>query len=184
MRALHTTARERAFTLVETMVAISILSLAVTGPLIIAQKGIDSAIYAKDQITAEYLAQEAVEYIRNARDTNRIQGNSWLSGLSSCLVVSGSEQCTIDARYPDFTSGGAVTSCPGGTCPAISFDSSSGLYGYAAGGTWSPTKFTRSVSIDNRASAKEAAISVTISWNTGLFLPIRTFTVREYIFDF
>src|SRR4051812_13810349 len=62
MRAFHVQNPRRAFTLVESMVAISILALAVTGPMIIAQKGIGSAIYAKDQITAFYLAQEAVEY--------------------------------------------------------------------------------------------------------------------------
>ncbi|HEU0080675.1 MAG TPA: prepilin-type N-terminal cleavage/methylation domain-containing protein [Candidatus Paceibacterota bacterium] len=173
------------FTLVEAMVAISILSLAVTGPLVIAQKGISSAIYARDQITAYYLAQEAVEYVRNARDTNRIQGNPWLASLAACKQgASGGEACQIDARYTDFTSTGAVSACPGSGCPAISVDSSSGQYGYASGGAWKQTAFTRTVSIDDRASAKEAVISVTVSWRTNLFLPLRTFTIKEYVFDF
>src|SRR4051812_39565134 len=89
----------RAFTLVESMVAISILSLAVTGPLLIAQKGIGSAIYARDQIMAFYLAQEAVEYIRNVRDSNRMTGTPWLSQFSSCNETGAGERCQIDARY-------------------------------------------------------------------------------------
>ncbi|HEU5114395.1 MAG TPA: prepilin-type N-terminal cleavage/methylation domain-containing protein [Candidatus Paceibacterota bacterium] len=172
---------KKGFTLVEAMVAISILSLAVTGPLLIAQKGLSSAIYAKDQITAFYLAQEAIEYVRNARDTNRITGASWLNGLSSCLINTGSEACEIDARKTDFLSSGAIQSCTGGVCDKLSYDSSSGLYGYGIG---SPTKFTRTVTIDNRASSKEAKLSVTIAWNTNLFLPTRTFTVQETIFNF
>ena len=173
--------KNKGFTLVEAMVAISVLSLAVTGPLLIAQKGLASAIYAKDQITAFYLAQEAVEYIRNVRDTNRITASSWLNGLSACMSSGANEKCTIDARKTDFTASGAVTSCPSGTCPAISFDSSTGLYGYGIGNT---TKFTRSISIDNRASAKEALITVTVSWSTDLFSSPRTFTVEETIFNF
>jgi type II secretory pathway pseudopilin PulG len=173
-----------AFTLVEAMVAISILAISVTAPLIIAQKGIGSAIYAKDQITAFYLAQEAVEYIRNMRDTNRITGaSSWLNGLSLCLETGAGERCTIDAQYTDpFTSPDAIKSCPSGLCPVLLFDSTNILYGYGSG--WTPTKFTRTVYVDNRTSSKEAAISVTISWNTNLFSPTRTFTIKEYIFNY
>lgn len=177
---------KRGFTLVEAMVAISILSLAITGPMLIAQKGIGSAIYARDQITAFYLAQEAVEYIRNVRDTNRIAGSSWLNGLTACVDTGSAETCTVDARKTDFTSPGAIGSCPGGVCPKISFDPVTNLYGYGIG---SPTQFTRTVSIDTRGDtanvpAKEGVISVTISWNTALFSPPRTFTVKEYIFNF
>ncbi len=181
--------QKRGFTLVEAMVAISILSLAVTGPLVIASKGLDSAIYAKDQITAFYLAQEAIEYVRNVRDTNRITGAAWLNGLDACLPdASGNLQpCEIDARKTDFTSPGAIQVCPVGTCDPLTFDADNtsswyGMYGYGIG---NPTKFTRTITIDNRAGAsKQAAVSVTIAWNTNLFSPPRTFTVQEYLFNF
>ena len=179
------------------MVAISILSLAITGPLVIAQKGISSAIYARDQITASYLAQEAVEYVRNARDTNRIlissnPNISWLDGLSKCMPINNGsgtytlQSCTIDARLDYRTDPSAITTCPGNVCPAISFNSStnqgsSGFYGYNIG---TPTIFTRSITIDNRVSGKEAEVSVNVSWHTNLFSPLRTFTVKEYLFNF
>jgi prepilin-type N-terminal cleavage/methylation domain-containing protein len=182
----------KAFTLVESMVAISILALAVTGPMLIAQKGIGSAIYARDQITAFYLAQEAVEYIRNARDTNKIRGDSWLTGLTACLetgVGAGDGvRCRIDAHYQNFDTPGAIEACSGGTCPKLDFydDGTDRYYGYVTlpVSGWRETAFTRTISVDNRASAKEAVISVTISWTTNLFAPVRSFTVKEYIFDF
>lgn len=189
MKILHLqAAKKTGFTLVESMVAISILSLAITGPMLIAQKGIGSAIYARDQITAFYLAQEAVEYIRNVRDTNRIAGSSWLNGLTACVETGSGEKCTIDARKTDFAAPGAINSCPAGVCPKISFDSTTGLYGYGVG-AGNATQFTRTVSIDTRGDtanvpAKEGVISATISWNTALFSPARTFTVKEYIFNF
>ena len=177
--------QHKGFTLVESMVAISILSLAVTGPLLIAQKGIGSAIYARDQITAFYLAQEAIEYNRNVRDSNRIAGNGWLNQFNNCKEVGGSpKKCQIDARYVDFDSPGAIGLCPAGDCPKLSRDTVNNIYGYGTGEDWEETMFTRTISIDDRADPKEALISVTISWNTNLFLPARTFTVREYIFDF
>jgi prepilin-type N-terminal cleavage/methylation domain-containing protein len=179
---------KKGFTLVEAMVAISILALAITGPMLIAQKGIGSAVYAKDQITAFYLAQEAVEYIRNVRDTNRIKGNLWLDGLDECLETGSGERCTIDARFTIHTNPSAIVPCPGGACPVISFynndSTGEGFYGYDSSSGWAPTAFKRTVSIDNRASGKEALISVNISWNTNLFAPMRSFNVKEYIFNY
>ncbi len=183
------------FTLVESMVAISILSMAVTGPLLIAQKGIGSAIYARDQITAFYLAQEAVEYIRNVRDTNRIQGIWWLRqfcGASSCTTVNGTYK--IDTGYANFNSTlagapieEAIELC-NGTCPVLSLHTNRKFYGYSDGavGPWTPTIFTRTITINNTgmANGDQAEISVSISWNTNLFTPVRTFTVKEYLFNF
>ncbi|HEY4500604.1 MAG TPA: prepilin-type N-terminal cleavage/methylation domain-containing protein [Candidatus Paceibacterota bacterium] len=176
--------KQRGFTLVEAMVAISILSLAVTGPLVIAQKGLGSSIYARDQITAFYLAQEAVEYIRNVRDSNRITGTAWLSQFSACKEDGSGRKCQIDSRYADFSTGGAISSCSSGVCPILSLDTTNNIYGYGSGVDWRPTMFTRIISINETVLNKEAEISVTISWNTKLFTPLKTFTIREYIFNF
>lgn len=185
MNNLHSKqAANKGFTLVEAMVAISILSLAVTGPLVIAQKGIGSAIYARDQVTASYLAQEGVEYVRNVRDTNRIAGLSWLTGLSSCLETGLGQRCTVDARYSSSTTSGAIASCPSGVCPALSIETANSLYGYGSGAGWKATPFTRIVSLDNRASSKEVVVSVTVEWSTSLFAPKRTFTIKDYLMDF
>ena len=56
------------FTLVESMVAVTILALAVAGPLFTAGRAIVAAQTARDQLTASYLAQEGVEYVRALRD--------------------------------------------------------------------------------------------------------------------
>ncbi len=45
------------FTLVETLVAVTILLVAIAGPMTIASRGMQNAYYAGDQTTAIYLAQ-------------------------------------------------------------------------------------------------------------------------------
>ncbi|MCK6462370.1 MAG: type II secretion system GspH family protein [Candidatus Pacebacteria bacterium] len=80
----------RGFTLIETIVAIALLSAAVAGPLTMAIKSISNASVSQDQLTAFYLAQEAIEYVRKVRDDNVLSGNSgsdWLEGLDECVLV-------------------------------------------------------------------------------------------------
>ena len=56
------------FTLVETLVAITVLLMVIIGPMTIAQKGIQQAYFATEQATAVFLAQEAIEAVRELRD--------------------------------------------------------------------------------------------------------------------
>src|ERR1035437_9310157 len=60
------------FTLVETLVAIAILMIAIAGPLTVAEKGLSASIYARDQLMASYLAQDAMESIKNVVDSNEL----------------------------------------------------------------------------------------------------------------
>src|SRR3989338_6292235 len=76
------------FTLVETLVAISILSISITATFTAVQNGIQNSTIAKDQTTAFYLAQEAMEFIKNKRDENALNSisggpNQWLTGMSN-----------------------------------------------------------------------------------------------------
>lgn len=179
---------QKGFTLVEAMVAIAILSISITGPLIIAQKGVASAIYSRDQVTAFYLAQEAVEYIRNVRDSNpnKTVPLSWPLSLDRCA-----QACAIDARFAPFDESGnlnasSVFAVTPGSEPFISIDKSSGLYGYTAVSGWTPTptlfKRTISVSVPTNGTDRELLVSVKVSWNTTLFTPQKEFTVKEILF--
>src|SRR3989344_7463657 len=86
-------ATNRGFTIVESLVAITILVLVVTGVTSAVQTSLSSYIFSKNQIIAFYLAQEGFEQIRNMRDENGIKDRSsptnWLSGLNLCFDVNG-----------------------------------------------------------------------------------------------
>ena len=66
----HTT---QGFTLVETLVAIAVLLLIIIGPITAAQKGIQQAYYANEQLSAVFLAQEAIESIRQRGDDRALK---------------------------------------------------------------------------------------------------------------
>ena len=154
--------RNSSFTLLETMIAITILSFTILGPMELASKSIQSVMVFSRQTTASYLAQEAVEFIRNIRDTNFIQGNNWLAGLNQCFGASG---CYVD--IPTYFLSGlsaAISSC-GAKCPFIKYDAANGYYyNYAVGQN---TIFRRKVKITKinlNGNEDEARIDVTVSW--------------------
>ncbi len=122
----------RGFTILETLVAIAILIIAITGPLAIVAQSLRSSYFSRDQITAYYLAQEAIEYVRNTRDTFGLDqtshsGEDWISTLVDefdgpvSINVPGSQQ----ARYylERSTAGYVLKSCTTGSeCVAVSLN--------------------------------------------------------------
>ncbi|MCX6754253.1 MAG: type II secretion system protein [Candidatus Nomurabacteria bacterium] len=72
------TKKNSGFTLVEAMVAVLILTLTVASLMTVVANSLFTARYASDDITASYLMQEAVDYIRNDRDSSIfLQNSTW-----------------------------------------------------------------------------------------------------------
>lgn len=171
--------RRKGFTLIETLIAISILVLAVTGAFAAAHNGVTSAIFSRDQVTAFYLAQEGIEQIRNMRDRNGLQspGVNWLTNIATlstdpCYFGGGARSCRVDIVNNTIVSCGAP-----GNCPVLKFDSSNGFYNYVTGVN---TKFKREIQL-TQISANEVAIDSSVTWSKGLIN--RTFTAHEIIFN-
>ena len=91
------------FTLVEALVAISLLMVAISSPMYIAQKGLSASMFARDQMTASFLAQDGIEAVKNIRDymaINQKAGNTpytdWLELLNSCICDDVDKKCDFD----------------------------------------------------------------------------------------
>lgn len=148
------------FTLIETLVAVSLLSVAVVAPMALTSKSLAAAYYARDQITAFHLSQEAIESVRHARDHNVLQNALGEQADLLAGIPSGGNAFTIDTR--DDT----MTLCPPEGCPPLLTDGE--LYGYATG--WEPTRFTRTVRAEFVAgTSDEVIIRVRVDWRTGVF---------------
>ncbi len=159
-----------AFTLLETLVAISVLMMSLLGPFAIAQQSLRSAYYARDQVTAFYLAQEGIEFVRAVRDQNYLSGAPWLDGIGdACTGV----PCTVD--YPNFV----YAPCPQGVCPPLKVSATGGLFNHESGDT---SAFTRSVMLtQSPTNPDQMIVSVTLSWRSAGVS--RTFTLEERLFD-
>ena len=159
----------RGFSLIEALVAISVLVLALTGTLTVASHGLFSSNIAQDQIVAFYLAQEAVEFVRNARDNNALAGADWLNRLEPACTAT---DCRVDVNA---TPPNDIANC-GEVCPFLKLGDT-GIYNYANG---TDTVFRRTVRINETVGNREATIDVTIAWNRHGHE--RNFTIREHIF--
>lgn len=173
--------KQKGFTLLETLVAIFILMLALNSLFSLTTNNFFAAKYAKNESTSIYLTQEAIDYIRNDRDSIAFQGvHDWNTFLShygdyntgtGCYSIDG---CTIDAT--DWNFGSSVEECMQvppdfGVVPCKTFflnDSSltGSYYTYTYQPTnQSTTKMKRQIKMVYNGS--ELFITVNLEWLNG-----------------
>ncbi len=163
------------FTLLETLVAVTILTMVIIGPLTLAINSISAAMISQNQITAFYLSQEAIEYIRNIRDSNFLQGNNWLKDLNKCFGANG---CYVDiphsSNFPN-----NINSC-GAQCSKIKYDDGGYYYNYEVG---NDSIFIRTVKITKNIGGNpdEVMVEVMVQW-TEKFGGAKSFTLQENLF--
>ena len=174
----------RGFTLVETLVAVSILSLSILAGFTAVQGSLKNSSLSKDQIVAFFLAQEAIEVVKNIRDENALISlggtpTHWLDRLTE----DASEPCWFGkvCRVDYLKQTPVYCGMTAGNCPVLSQSISGGtigLYGYTAG--WTATRFKREVQFED-IRPNEVYVKVTITWNMGT-LP-QTLEVKQLLFN-
>lgn len=191
-------------TMVESLVAISILTIAVIGPLSIIAQALQTSYYTRDQMTAHYLAQEAVEYVRNMRDRQGIlitkdyldnMGNdtyvlpNWLNADTSLFGIENVEipNSGSAVRYSmtKTNNSGAYkfTTCSGSSaipCPTLK-KNQQGIFGYNDEALASDSIFTREIYFERGPisgdNIKEIIMTVNVYWKNGSY-PAQI-TIRE-----
>lgn len=152
------------FTLVETLIAIAIISIAITGPFQVVQSVLQTSYTARDELIAAALAQEGMEYVRQVRDSNGLYNNNhgggrnWLEGFNGTA----GPDCFTNACVVDVGQQTKV-SCGNMTCTGLPlYLSTDSLYTQVV--TANPTRFTRKVNFANTGNPSEALVTVTVSW--------------------
>jgi type II secretory pathway pseudopilin PulG len=171
---------KKAFTVVEALVAIAILLVVITAAFSMAQASLQSSIYAKQRITAYYLAQEAIEYIRNFRDNNGLQALfdrqaeiHWLTGYGNwdnndpCSLDSTTHECRIDVM--DMLYGGQAPAQCGGGCGEMFVDLDTGLMQYTITNEGAISSgYSREIKLSSvQGNPYEVLVTVNIYWNQG-----------------
>ncbi len=151
----------KGFTLIEALIAISILTMVIASTMGIVQTSLSSNSFSQAQVTANYLAGEAIEYIRNIRDTNFITDNAdWLNAIpADCISANG---CDVDTINNSFITCSA-------TCDPLRITKSTtgGFYHHNTL-SGANSQFTRTIHIEN-INTNEISIEVTITSNSGFF---------------
>lgn len=168
----------KGFTLVETMVAVTVLTIAVAGPMTAASRSLVAASIAKEQLTASYLAQEGIEYARSVRDdvylTDYQNGtitdlpttawNDFLSYVTSCKSTDGSRTCLLDPLQPmGVGSGRSLQPCSGSGCN-VPLNLYNNAYTLQTGSGAVVTPYTRTVKVLEISSTMDEEIVSTVTW--------------------
>jgi type II secretory pathway pseudopilin PulG len=167
----NTKKTQKGFTLIETIVAIFILTMTIGALLTLAAGGFYSVRYARNQIIAESLIQESLEYVRNDRDTNIAQGMPWTDWVKKMDVCFGKGGCRVDV----YTDTNKILPCYD-ECKNISFYTKDGFYGYddaiyppsLAQGDPYGTSFVRTVTMEySTQDPNQIIVTSTMKWLNG-----------------
>lgn len=188
---------KKGFTILETLIAITVLVFAITGPLSLVAGSIRTSGYARDSITAFYLAQEAIEYIRNTRDINALNDGltaaDWLRNIESGTNPNGTFTCINDYGSENskcsLLNGGfyALYDCDPSGCVALSFTGAIGTIPYGGIAIASAdSQFNREIWLERvpdglgaSSADQQVIVNVRIKWRTGTV--DNDFLLREYL---
>jgi prepilin-type N-terminal cleavage/methylation domain-containing protein len=125
--------KNRAFTLIELILAVFVTAVGTVGAFAVLQKVIVSTTFSSSRLVASYLAQEGIEVIRNIRDTNWVEGaTNWDADITQ----------DSPSKYLDYQS----DVFPDATCTGkdyLDYNDTSGYYECSSYG-----KFQRTVTVN------------------------------------
>ena len=159
---------KRGFTMIEVIIAISVIIVGVTAAFSLINKGLSLTIDFSDKLTAVYLAQEGIEIVRNIRDTNWTKNPpvDWNVGLGAG---------DWKADYND-----NILATYGETF--LNFDGN--FYSYDSG---TRTKFRRKINVSSLTTEYAGVapgyllVTVTVEWLTG-GNDTKSFTVADRLY--
>ncbi len=172
--------KKSGFSLVEVLVAVSILLLVMAGPMRIVSRANNATAYSSETVTAFFLAQEGLELVQRDRDSfvlenfeERFYGvgsvDSWgefLTKYDNCV----GDKCGV---YWDDDANPAVAikviDCTTETNCKLYLNSvvtERARYTHDGGGNGS-TPFTRTIRIDESTGVDEVKVTSTVTWRTG-----------------
>jgi len=136
------------FTIIEVIMAISILTVGVLGVFAFISHFTEYTSISVSRFTASYLAQEGIEIVKNIRDGNWLKGSSWNDNLGT-----GHYQA-------DYNSTNTLSAYGGNY---LNIDSND-FYSYSSGTT---TPFIREIQICTSTVGADGIIYVssTVSWS-------------------
>lgn len=197
-----TISSQAGFTLVEVLVAITLLLMVIVGPLQIISHTNNSTAYATEQMTAWLLAQEGLELAQQARDGYMLKyfdgllnqpspnpySEPWTKFMTDpifakCFTLNG---CDMVIKNDGVFTASDVTNCnPVANCLLYYSSSTSrttGRASYQHTVTSAPTLFTRVVTM-NETGGREILVTSKVMWRTGSLIAGQQVVTSTYLFN-
>lgn len=165
----------KSFTILEVMLAISVLTMVVAGSFALIQQTLISDSLNRSKLTAYYFAQEGIEMVRNIRDDNWLNYNSWEEGIAEGLAIDSPQNYIAD--FQD-------TSLEDFEDKPLNLDGN-GFYSYLSGES---TPFKRKISITktdipDTLDAEDYALKVLVQVEWRERSKTHTIEVMDYLYN-
>lgn len=181
--------KQSGFSLVETLVAISVLLIVVVGPMTISMRTAKSTSFASEQVQAFFLAQEGLELAQKGRDDLLLQhfDNSITDPWSRFTSSSGVYQYCYSVSGCGLEWGGVAGSLA--TPVTCSTAANCLLYRDTAGRAWfthssigaTATPFTRRIYFVDDGDG--VSVRSVVTWRTGSLVAEQTVEADTYLYN-
>ncbi len=183
------------FSIIEAMVAITVLLIAFAGPLSIVGHSLQTALLAQENITAFFLAQEGIELVLERRDSAVLEkitqstnpADYWKWWPSECYDT----PCGLDAT------GSTPKKCVNNTDCVLHEHSGIDIpkWRLSSSGSSTTTPYTRKITInmckdddahvasDNMCKDDYAHVASEVSWKIKFLNKDKSFTAETYIYN-
>lgn len=177
---------KRAFTLIETLIALLIFATAITSMIAITSHGITNMTSVKNKYIANYLAEEGLELVRYVRDDLYVKGQSFLPNFTD-TISSCANGCNADPILL-FQNQGRLSDVFIKCNPLENCRVRTDADGYYRGNLSSTdlTTFTRVITVDTDGVASdqvehELHVKSVVTWQEGLITHL--VSSEEHLFD-
>lgn len=198
------------FSLVETLVAITVLLVIIVGPMTLVSSSARSTNFASEQVVAFFLAQEGAELAQKARDDyvlgrfrqsspvadpwedfTRTQTPGAISPYASCFTAGANGGCGLQVSNANDGAITAVACGTGGSLCRLRLDTranESGVsttgrarYTYSTSAQLTTTPFTRRVYFVRNGD--QIRVTSEVLWYTGSLTTQQQTVVETYLYD-
>lgn len=179
-------AKQGGYSLVEVLVAITVLLIALVGPLTIAHSGLKRSSFSKEQTQAVFLAQEGIEAIVKIREDNALSAASYanlaqvwgnMTAMAARCPIGGATKCGVAIQESGAVAQGNVYQCSGANCAIRYYDGARVPFRQGAGGG-TATDYTRELTMT--ITNAFARVRSEVYWSAE---PADRITLETYIYN-
>jgi prepilin-type N-terminal cleavage/methylation domain-containing protein len=177
------------YSLVEVLVAITVLLIALVGPLTIAYAGLKRANFSQDQTAAIFLAQEGIEAIVKLREDGALSADSFsnlaqlwsaVSAVPDMCYLGSENYCGVTIPEDGNISAASFYQCDNDNCLMQYQDSASVPFKQGDGVSGVETIYTRRMQFDLNSSEGYVHVQSEVLW--GESSP-QSVTLDTYIYN-